>query len=398
MKFFKKDELKLLWPFYLSKCAFTIFYVMIPFEILYFLDIGFSFSQIGIITSAVFAAGFLFEIPTGAIADIYGRKTSSIVGYFLSSLAMILVFFTTNFYSMVGLYFFLGFAGTFISGAQEAWIIDKLHQNKRKSLIHDYYARSHSLFSAGFLLSGILGSILVGKFGLSVIWPITSVHFLLTGLLFLFVSEKHNRKKFSLSGHYKDLKNQTKKSIKYSFSHYNLKLFMIGMFFLGLVLVMLGGLTWFPFIKGMGLDEKYFGYLFSLGWVLGMIIPHFTKKLVGLAGGYKRYLVIVWILLFLLTSLVLFANSLIFVIVVFIISSSLWDFHRIGNAPFVQSFIPSEMRATIKSLQMQILSLTAIFGTILTGFLAETIGVRYTLVIGAIFVVPLIFIYSKIKD
>jgi len=79
-RFFAKDELKLLWPFYFSKFVFTIFYVMIPFEVLYFLGIGFNLFQVGLITSAALLSTFIFEIPTGAVADLYGRKVSSIVG------------------------------------------------------------------------------------------------------------------------------------------------------------------------------------------------------------------------------------------------------------------------------------------------------------------------------
>lgn len=119
-RFFAKDELKLLWPFYFSKFVFTIFYVMIPFEVLYFLGIGFNLFQVGLITSAALLSTFIFEIPTGAVADLYGRKVSSIVGYFLAALVMISIFFTKNLYLIIGIYFFLGFARTFISGAQEA--------------------------------------------------------------------------------------------------------------------------------------------------------------------------------------------------------------------------------------------------------------------------------------
>ena len=75
----------------------------------------------------------------------------------------------------------------------------------------------------------------------------------------------------------------------------------------------------------------------------------------------------------------------------------MWDFHHIGKNPFFQQFIPSSMRATIKSLEMQIIALVSIFGRILAGFLGDTIGLRYTLGVGAMFVVPLIFIYSKMK-
>lgn len=67
---FKKRELQHLLPFYIKTVLFCILITYFAFQIPYFLDIGFSVFQIGLITSVMLLAKFLFEIPTGAIADI----------------------------------------------------------------------------------------------------------------------------------------------------------------------------------------------------------------------------------------------------------------------------------------------------------------------------------------
>ena len=76
-----KNELKNLWPFYVHSLVFNISKVIMPFYVLYFLGIGFSFFQIALIGSIRSVVSVAFEVPTGVIADRYGRKFSVILGY-----------------------------------------------------------------------------------------------------------------------------------------------------------------------------------------------------------------------------------------------------------------------------------------------------------------------------
>ena len=70
MKFFKQGELKLLWPFYLDALISPMLFFMPAFVVVYFRDLGLSLFQISILTMMMPLFMFLFEIPTGAIADI----------------------------------------------------------------------------------------------------------------------------------------------------------------------------------------------------------------------------------------------------------------------------------------------------------------------------------------
>ena len=78
-KIFKKDELKLLWPFYLESLVFGLSAVIMPFFIIYFLDLGLSYFKIALLGSVYSFFIFLFEVPTGAFADGFSRKYSSII-------------------------------------------------------------------------------------------------------------------------------------------------------------------------------------------------------------------------------------------------------------------------------------------------------------------------------
>lgn len=95
-------------------------YFYIPIFALYFSDNGVSISAV--IFAQVLYSVFLFlwEIPTGIVADRFGQKNSVIVGYFLELVwVSLLLFFPTT----IGLYISYSLrwlAGSCISGSEEA--------------------------------------------------------------------------------------------------------------------------------------------------------------------------------------------------------------------------------------------------------------------------------------
>src|SRR3989344_5116051 len=115
MKIFQKDELKILWPFYIERFLTHILFFAPAFWILQFQQ-SLSLFQIGILFSVLSITTFLFEVPTGAFADIYGRKASVLFSYFLTAITLIFLAFVTNFYILVLIFAIWGIANTFSSG------------------------------------------------------------------------------------------------------------------------------------------------------------------------------------------------------------------------------------------------------------------------------------------
>lgn len=186
MKIVEKYELKLMWPFYLKTFFCEVLFLYPLFGIFYFLYLGFSLTQIGILYAMYSLAVIIFEIPTGAIADIYGRKFSVVLGFLLSGITLMSVGFVNNFYLICILFFLWGFFFTLTSGSFDAWFVDLLKENKQGKKVHDLNAISLSIASAGIIISGILGSTLVKYFGLGIIWPFTGMAFLVSALFLIY--------------------------------------------------------------------------------------------------------------------------------------------------------------------------------------------------------------------
>jgi len=129
---------------------------------------------------------FLFEIPTGIVADVYSRRLSVIIGYFLIGAGFILEGALPVFSTILLAQAIWGFGYTFISGAEQAWLADEMGEER---LAH-IYLRGSQVAQAGRLV-GIVVATALGTIALNL--PIMLGGALIIGLalfLALFMPER----------------------------------------------------------------------------------------------------------------------------------------------------------------------------------------------------------------
>ena len=98
---------------------------------LFLLDAGLSNFQ-AFAANAFFTAGMMvFEIPTGIVADTWGRRVSYLLGTLTLAGSTLLYYFLwvvgAPFWLWAVVSMLLGLGFTFFSGAVEAWLVDALH-------------------------------------------------------------------------------------------------------------------------------------------------------------------------------------------------------------------------------------------------------------------------------
>lgn len=95
-----------------------------PFLILFFREMGLSFLEIGTLISVREIATNILELPTGFIADLYGRRMSMVLSM-LSYLASFMVFylFPNFFVYMIAMVAF-AFGEAFRTGTHKAMILE----------------------------------------------------------------------------------------------------------------------------------------------------------------------------------------------------------------------------------------------------------------------------------
>lgn len=149
-----------LWKFYLAAVlsGFAVFYNGV--DTLFFRHFDLSFEQIGFLVSASLGATLLFEIPTGSFADVYGKKTSVVVGSFVTLIGLGFLAFGSSFAAFATGFILMGIGQAFRSGAESALLYDWLSSIGREHEYIRHQSRLRAAFVAIDILSGSAGFLL----------------------------------------------------------------------------------------------------------------------------------------------------------------------------------------------------------------------------------------------
>ena len=69
---------------------------------------------------------FVFEVPTGIVADTYGRRRSVLIGLVLVGAGFVFTGLAGSVGIVIAAAAFMGFGWTFVSGAEDAWLYDEV--------------------------------------------------------------------------------------------------------------------------------------------------------------------------------------------------------------------------------------------------------------------------------
>src|ERR1044071_5568421 len=90
--------------------------------------------QLILVGTALEISAFIFEVPTGIVADVYSRRLSIIIGYILMGLGFLVEGFFPSFLPILLAQIIWGLGYTFTSGATQAWITDEIGEDEANKL------------------------------------------------------------------------------------------------------------------------------------------------------------------------------------------------------------------------------------------------------------------------
>lgn len=112
--------------------------LILPIIVVFALDQGLSMGQIGFIAMCGAAISFVFEVPSGSIADVIGHKRALILSMLGSSVAMACYLGGTFEWILLATVLYFGF-GTLMTGTSEALFYEQLvHLGKEKDHLRLY--------------------------------------------------------------------------------------------------------------------------------------------------------------------------------------------------------------------------------------------------------------------
>src|SRR5690606_18713225 len=114
------------------------------------------------LANAFFTAGeVLFEIPTGIVADMRGRRLSYLLGTVTlaaSTLAYLAAWmWRAPFWAWVVSSILLGLGFTFFSGATEAWLVDAMHASGYQGEMESVFSKGQAVSGAAMLVGSVAG-------------------------------------------------------------------------------------------------------------------------------------------------------------------------------------------------------------------------------------------------
>ncbi len=157
-----------------------------PFLMLFFLEKGISYLQIGTLYAIREITINLFEIPSGLVADAWGRRRT-LAGSFLFYLSSFTVFyFTTDYAWFVAAMLLFALGEAFRSGVHKAMIFEYLRlQGWEKQKVR-YYGLTRSASQTGSAVSSVVAALIVfwtGKY--STIFLLSTIPYLADFILIL---------------------------------------------------------------------------------------------------------------------------------------------------------------------------------------------------------------------
>ncbi|MCD6421921.1 MFS transporter, partial [bacterium] len=197
-----------LWRLYLFKFFTGLHFisgVLIPFFTQWG---GLSFTQIMILQSWFMVWIFVFEIPTGSIADHFGRKFSLATGCIISIIAALTYASVPNFYVFLLAEFLWALGATLFSGAYEALVYDTLKYLGKTGESKKVFGRSESFGLLGITIGAPIGSVIAGMLGLRAPMLLMLIPLSIALLISLTFREPRNPRRG------RDLKSEAKKCVK----------------------------------------------------------------------------------------------------------------------------------------------------------------------------------------
>ena len=139
---------------------------------LFLLDAGLSNLE-AFAANAFFTAGMvLFEVPTGVVADSWGRRASFLLGTVTLSVTTYLYYllwqFSAPFWMWAVVSVLLGLGFTFFSGAVEAWLVDALQFSGYEGGMEKVFGRGQMVWGIAMLTGSVAGGVIAQATNLGV--------------------------------------------------------------------------------------------------------------------------------------------------------------------------------------------------------------------------------------
>jgi MFS family permease len=347
---------------------------------------------------------FLFEVPTGVVADVYSRRLSIIVGIALIGCAYALEGAIPLFWVALGGQVFWGVGYTFTSGATQAWITDEIGE----AAAGPVFLRGAQMGLVGGLIGTIL-SVILGIVHVQIPMVLAGLGMLaLAGTLVLVMPERQMRRvEATARSGFGQMKATARDALRLAMARPVVKVIIVISLVVGLAAEAFDRLSTplvidrfdFPAVFGTNSPVIWFGISAVIGTLLGLAASEIFKRTQpgDLGPGEPARL------------LATLAATDVAALAIFAVANSLWlafamlwvrrIVATIGapvQTAWLNRNLDSASRATVISMTGQANSIGQAAGGPAFGLIANAVSIQVALLASAAVLSPTVALYNRL--
>ena len=258
------------------------FYLPIAVWLLFFLQY-LDFTQVAVLGALTVVSSNLFEIPTGAVSDLIGRKWTLFLSYVFSALGLLVISSGTGFVLFALGRVIHGLGKSLFSGTHESLLYDTLKSSGKESQFDTVISKSEMYSWFGLFLAAVSGGLLYDRWSQGP-FIVTAVIYIFAAAVCLWIDEpKIDSEKFSWRTYTK----QNLRGFTELFKDARTTQFTL------LMITVTAGYVVAARILGISQAEQYglsgtgIGILFGFGYIIAAGASHFYPRLRKPFGNTK---------------------------------------------------------------------------------------------------------------
>lgn len=163
MSYFRSHKMDAYRLYLLMSGASALFFTLVfSVNMIYQVQtVGLSPLQLVLVGTTLELTVFLFEVPTGVVADVYSRRLSLIIGFALIGAGFLVEGSIPTFAAILVSQVLWGIGYTFTSGANQAWITDEIGEEKVGRAFMRSSQVGNIIGIVGIVIAISLGSLLI---------------------------------------------------------------------------------------------------------------------------------------------------------------------------------------------------------------------------------------------
>lgn len=383
----------------LTSLAFTLVFTVSMIHMI--TVVGLDPLQLVLVGTVLEGSIFLFEVPTGVLADTYSRRLSVIIGIFLTGVGFAVQALIPTFAGVLLAQLGWGIGNTFISGALDAWLTDETGEAQIGGIMLRASQIGRIVGIGALLAAMVIGSI---NLALSIVVG-AAVFLALSVYLLLFMGETGftSTPPEEREG-WRDMIRTTREGVKMIRRRPALvTILIIGVLF-GMASEGYDRLIDAHIINNVGFPAignfepvVWFGALGLVGSFVGIFTTEYFRRRIDTTQQKSLVRALAWINLVIVggTIAVALAGSFWLAAALMLLRGTIMGLYSPLYMTWVNQDLDSRVRATIISMSGQTDALGQIAGGPAVGLIGRDLGIRAALLASAALLSPVLLLYAR---